>query len=192
MDVAMTDAAEEIAEGWGPLDGLPGNPMMWILILGEMLVFAILLAGFSIARALHPAEFAASQAHLHPLLAGLATITLVTSGWLAARALHCVRRGESGRPQLVAAMLIGSGFLILKGIEYGREFAAGIGIETDTFFTLYFLITGFHALHVVMGIIVLAIVAWQNSAENIETGTAFWHMVDLVWILIFPTLYLLR
>ena len=69
---------------------------------------------------------------------------------------------------------------------------AGIGIETNTFFTLYFLLTGFHFLHVIFGLILLAIVAVWDSIDNLETGAAYWHMVDLVWVLIFPIVYLVR
>ena len=69
---------------------------------------------------------------------------------------------------------------------------AGIGIESSPFFTFYYLITGFHALHVVAGIAILGLVAWADSLRNIETAVAFWHMVDLVWVLLFPIVYLLR
>ncbi len=72
------------------------------------------------------------------------------------------------------------------------ELDAGHDLDSSPFFTLYFLVTGFHALHVVLGLIILLVVARFDSPENIETGTAFWHMVDLVWILVFPSFYLLR
>ena len=68
---------------------------------------------------------------------------------------------------------------------------AGIGLETDTFFTLYFLLTGFHLLHVLLGIVILAAVALSDSVENLKTGTAFWHMVDLVWVVMYPLVYLI-
>jgi nitric oxide reductase NorE protein len=77
-------------------------------------------------------------------------------------------------------------------VEYADKAAHGIGIETDTFFTLFYLMTGFHALHVIMGLVVLVIVGWKNSVDNLETGAAFWHMVDLIWLILFPIVYLVR
>ena len=104
------------------------------------------------------------------------------------------KNGRSGtsRMWLGAASLLGCIFLWLKISEYLAKAEAGIGIETNTFFTLYYLLTGFHLLHVVFGLAVLAIVAVWNSVENLETGCAFWHMVDLVWVLIFPVIYLVH
>ena len=86
---------------WGPLSGLPGNPMMWILILGELAVFGALLLGFSVARVLDPATFAASQNHLHRLLGGLNTLVLVTSGFVVAAAIWRRREGRC-RPILLS------------------------------------------------------------------------------------------
>ncbi len=83
-------------------------------------------------------------------------------------------------------------FLIIKLLEYSSKIDAGIGLESSTFFTLYYLITGFHALHVVMGLGLLGIVSIWPNLTNIETGAAFWHMIDMVWVLVFPVIYLLR
>ena len=82
-------------------------------------------------------------------------------------------------------------FLIIKGMEYADKAAQGITYETHPFFTFYYLLTGFHAAHVVAGIAILLLVAWRDAPRNIETGAAFWHMVDLVWVLLFPVVYLL-
>jgi len=83
-------------------------------------------------------------------------------------------------------------FLIIKGMEYAGKAGDGIGWDTHPFFTFYYLLTGFHAAHVAAGVLVLLLVAWQDAPLNIEAGTAFWHMVDLVWVLLFPVIYLLR
>jgi nitric oxide reductase NorE protein len=88
-------------------------------------------------------------------------------------------------------MALGSVFVAIKLAEYLAKAQAGIGIETDTFFTLYFLLTGFHLLHVVLGIVILAAVAFSDSIDNLKTGTAFWHMVDLVWVMMYPLIYLI-
>jgi nitric oxide reductase NorE protein len=166
--------------------------MIWILILGEMAVFGALLLGFSVARVLDPAIFADSQLHLHRLLGGVNTLVLVSSGFLVAAGVR--RRQEERDPRLllVAGMLLGVAFLAIKGVEYGELFAAGFDIETNTFFQLYFLITGFHAVHIVLGLVILGVVLFADSVENLETGAAFWHMLDMIWVMIYPIVYLVR
>ena len=117
----------------------------------------------------------------------------MTSGFLAAQALHwreTARRGAA-RGALVAAAALGVVFLVIKGVEYADKAAQGISYETHPFFTFYYLLTGFHAAHVVAGVLILLLVAWQDAPRNIEAGAAFWHMVDLVWVLLFPVIYLL-
>lgn len=182
------------SDAWGGLSDLPGNPMMWILILSELAVFGAGIAMFAVARSFDPALFDASQAHLDRWLAGINTLILVTSGFLAALAVEASRDGRHARCRrlLTGSIAGGVAFVIVKLIEYGDKAALGIGLETNTFFTLYYLLTGFHLLHVVMGVIVLAIVGWKNSLHNVETGTAFWHMVDLIWLLLFPVLYIVH
>jgi nitric oxide reductase NorE protein len=182
---------------WGPLSSLPGNPMMWILILGELAVFGALFVGFAVARALDPVTFNASQAHLDGLLGGLNTMVLVTSGWLVAiavqrRAINPNGQNRSHRAAMFGAMAFGFVFLAIKVVEYADKIGQGFTPETNMFFQLYYLMTGFHALHVVMGLIILGIVTWRDSLENMETGAAFWHMVDLIWVLLYPLVYLLR
>jgi nitric oxide reductase NorE protein len=177
---------------WGPLSSLPGNPMMWILILGELAVFGALFVGFAVARALDPVTFNVSQAHLDGLLGGLNTMVLVTSGWLVAIAVQRRTLGRGHRAALFGAMAFGLVFLAIKVVEYADKIGQGFTPETNMFFQLYYLMTGFHALHVVMGLIILGIVTWRDSLENMETGAAFWHMIDLIWVLLYPLVYLLR
>jgi nitric oxide reductase NorE protein len=180
--------------GWGPLSALPGNPLIWVLIASELAVFGLALAGFAGARAKNPSGFAMAQDQLNRLAGTINTATLLTSGLFAALANEARRSGDRRRARwnLAAAGLLGLVFLVVKGFEYAGEIAAGNDIDSSPFFTLYFLVTGFHALHVVLGIGVLAGVAIFDSVENIESGTAFWHMVDLIWIVVFPCFYLLR
>ena len=89
-------------------------------------------------------------------------------------------------------MLLGLVFLAVKLLEHADKIGRGLTLMTNPFFELYYLMTGFHALHVMMGIVLLGIVAWRASQENVETGTAFWHMVDLIWVMLFPVVYLIR
>ena len=185
---------ERQESGWGVLDGLPGDPMIWVLIFSELAAFGLLLGAFAVARAVNPAVFASGQTALDSGLAALNTIVLVTSGWAAARGAAAARadRPRSSRCWLFAAMGLGVAFVAIKLAEYAREIGSGIGLETSPFFTLYFLLTGFHLLHVCLGIVILAVVSRRAEPYGVETGTAFWHMVDLVWVVMFPIIYLVR
>ncbi|OJX80902.1 cytochrome c oxidase subunit 3 family protein [Magnetospirillum sp. 64-120] len=187
-------ASADSDQGWGALSDLPGNPIMWVLIISELLVFGAFFIAFGVARILDVETFRAGQALLDVRMGGANTLVLVTSGWLAAKAVQMVGlgRGRASRFYLAGAGGLGLVFLVIKGLEYASKAAQGIDIETNTFFTLFYLMTGFHAMHVIMGIIVLAIVGWKNSPENLETGAAFWHMVDLIWLILFPIVYLLQ
>ncbi|NYS60136.1 cytochrome c oxidase subunit 3 [Vreelandella salicampi] len=180
--------------GWGPLSALPGNPLMWVLILSEMLVFTAFFALYAGQRALDPALFNASQQQLDPLLGGLNTLLLLTSGLCVAFAVEAISVGHTQRTRqwLGAAMLLGALFCAVKFIEYSDKFAAGLTPETNAFFGFYYGLTAFHFAHVVFGLMLLGLVSWRTSNENVETAAAFWHMVDLIWILLYPLIYLLR
>lgn len=187
-------SSRDVSPEGDPFAGLPGHPMMWILIGSELLVFGAALIAFSAARLGDVAGFAAAQNHLDRLTGLVNVMVLLTSGLFAALAVEATRAGETraARIHLGVAAALGLAFLIFKGLEYRAEIAAGYGLDSGGFFTLYFLITGFHALHVVFGMAVLGVVAARPSLVNVETGAAFWHMVDLVWLLVFPVVYLVR
>lgn len=176
---------------WGALSELPGHPMMWILIFSEMAAFGFMLVGFNVVRLLNQAVFAAGQARLDPLLGGVNTLVLVTSGWFAARAASTARRPHR-RLLLLGALGLGLVFVAVKLVEYAIAIDAGAGLDTDPFSTLYFLITGFHLLHVVLGAVILAIVAWHAQRDAVEIGTSFWHMIDLIWLVMYPIIYIIR
>lgn len=173
-----------------PFDELPGGLMIWVLILSELLVFGAGLAAFLGVRITDPAGFAAAQSALHPVRAGVNTVVLVTSGLCAALATQSRAPGQT-RLWLAAAVTLGIVFLAIKGSEFADLLAQGISTETHPFYTFYYLLTGFHAAHVLAGGIVLALVAWRPSPAPVEAAAGFWHMVDLVWVLLFPVIYLL-
>ncbi|WP_299949176.1 cytochrome c oxidase subunit 3 [uncultured Ruegeria sp.] len=175
------------------IDELPGELLMWVLIISELLVFGAGLIAFMGVRLTDPAGFAEAQSHLYRTGAALNTVVLVTSGYLAAQALHWRRTARRGlaRLALIAAAALGVVFLVIKGAEYVGKAAQGITFETHPFFLFYYLLTGFHAAHVLAGVGILLLVAWRDDPNNIEAGAQFWHMVDLVWIMLFPVIYLL-
>ncbi|WP_440994983.1 cytochrome c oxidase subunit 3 family protein [Arhodomonas sp. SL1] len=187
----MEDAADN---DWGPLSALPGNPLIWVLILGELVVFAAFFGVYGVMRAGEREVFDAAQRQLDPLLGGINTMVLLTSGLFAALAVEARAREAVARCRhwLLAAMAGGAVFCAVKVYEYADKIGQGLTLETNNFFTFYYLLTGFHFAHVLFGLALLAVVAWRASLVNVETGTAFWHMVDLIWVILYPLIYLLR
>lgn len=174
-------------------DGLPGELILWILIASELAVFMAGITIMVILGLMDPQGFAAAQAQLDGRMAALNTIVLVTSGLFAARAERDAARGrkKAARWGLLLAALGGVIFLVVKGVEYARDIQAGIGIDGHPFFTFYYLLSGFHAAHVIAGVAVLLLVATRARADAVQAGAMFWHMVDLVWVLILPAIWLI-
>jgi nitric oxide reductase NorE protein len=181
---------------------LPGVPGIWIFVLMDMGFFAMLFLAYVLERAKQPALFAASQEHLNVGLGLFNMLVLLTSSWFVAMAVQALRLGRSRQASglLLAGLACGLLFAAVKVVEYGQKFAAGITPLTDGFFMLYFVLTFLHCLHVIVGVVVLAILALQarkgaygaGSTAGIEMGATYWHMVDLLWIMLFPLLYMAR
>ncbi|MGP3698586.1 cytochrome c oxidase subunit 3 [Rhodobacter sp. NSM] len=173
---------------------LPGDLMMWILIVSELIVFGAGLAAMLAVRLGDPAGFAAAQDLLDKGGAALNTVVLVTSGLFAALAVRAAEARSTGATRLLlaGASALGLLFLAVKGHEFRGLAASGISTETHAFFMFYYLLTGFHAAHVAAGVLLLGGVGWRCWPAGVEMAAAFWHMVDLVWVLILPVVYLLR
>lgn len=171
---------------------LPSELMMWILIMSELAVFSAGLLALLATRLSDPSGFAEAQSHLHRVGAAVNTIVLVSSGYLAALAARITaKRPAFARLLLILAASLGAAFLAVKASEYIDLFAQGIGTETHQFFTFSYLLTGFHAAHVLAGMVLLLGVALHPAPRAVGVAAAFWHMVDLVWVLLVPVVYLL-
>lgn len=164
--------------------------LLWVLVWSELAAFGILLAGFLVVGLLQADAFAAARLHLNPLLAGINTLVLLASGWQAALAARPAASMSARRRALVLAALFGLGFVAIKLFEYSTEIGAAGLPQFGAFFELYFLITGFHLLHVGFGSAILLLVAWRPNPGNIVLITTLWHVIDLVWIVMFPLVYL--
>ncbi|NEY91383.1 cytochrome c oxidase subunit 3 family protein [Rhodobacteraceae bacterium KMS-5] len=172
--------------------GLPGELMIWVLIISELVVFGAGLLALLATRLTDPAGFAEAQSHLHRVGAAVNTVVLVSSGYLAALAVRlAAARPGLARLLLILAAGLGAVFLAVKASEYAALFAQGIGTETHAFFTFSYLLTGFHAAHVLAGMVLLLLVAVRPAPRPVGVAAAFWHMVDLVWVLLVPVVYLL-
>lgn len=168
-------------------DGEADSLLLWILVWSELIAFGALLVAFMVMTLVNAEGTAILRSHLHPGFAALNTVLLVLSGWQAALA---VRRGNGAvRGPLLLAALFGAGFVAVKLFEYAIEIRSGIA-AAGTLSELYFLITGFHLLHVVFGAAILLLVAWRPSRANVVMIATLWHAIDLVWLVMFPIVYL--
>lgn len=181
---------------------LPGDFAIWIFIFMELLVFGILFITYAIVRMDNIELFNDYQRELNRELGLLNTLLLITSSYFVVRAVKAIRLNniEGCIYWLYAAVAGGAGFLILKSVEYSEKFASGISLSTNTFYMFYLSLTMFHFLHVILGMLILLAVVIKAkqglySAKNyigVETGASYWHMVDLVWIILFPLVYIIR
>lgn len=162
------------------------------------MIFALLFGSFMSARRGDLGAFEAARKVLSYQHGGVNTLLLLTSSWCVVMALRAARSGleANARRFLGAAVLCGLGFVASKAWEYIAEVSGGHA--HGTFFMYYFMLTGIHLAHVVIGTAVLLLfwIKWRkappSATPGFETAAVFWHMVDLLWVVLFPLLYLLR
>lgn len=182
-----------------PRTRLPGDVHIWVMVLGDLVIFAGYFLIFLVYRAMSPDEFLAAQQHLNVNIGVINTVVLLTSSWFVARCVLAARAGnlDSAVRLAYAGAAGGVLFMILKGYEWATKIVAG-HTNSDMFFSFYYVITGVHLVHVLIGLIVLGIVVRElgNPGRRrimvIESGALYWHMVDLLWVIIFGLLYVMR
>ncbi len=180
----------------------PGDFAIWIFIFAEMLAFGVLFVAYAFARAQNVALFNESQLTLNPVSGAINTVVLMTSSYFVVCGVSAIKQGlhKQCAHWLVGAFLLGGVFVSIKLLEFTATFAAGISMSTNTFYMFYLSLTFFHFMHVMMGMVILACIVVKArrggySAQNytgVETGASFWHMVDFLWIMLFPLIYLIR
>jgi cytochrome c oxidase subunit III len=196
---------------------------MWVFIAQEIMFFGGLFAVYAVYRALYGAAFADAAGHLNWKLGAANTVVLICSSLTMAMAVHVASHGRKQQivAWLVATILLGSVFLGVKVVEYREKFEhhlvpgpkfhyeahhpenlgrdAKLAEHAQLYFSLYFAMTGLHALHMIIGIPILAWIAWRASHGEfgahydspVEITGLYWHFVDIVWIFLFPLLYLI-
>jgi nitric oxide reductase NorE protein len=179
----------------------PGGMIIWVFIFMELLAFGLAFSVFAALRVESLAVFEASQRQLDQGLALINTVVLLTSGYFVVLANGSYDRGNHRQATCFLAFAIGLGltFVLIKAVEYRDKIAHGLTTGVNQFFDFYWLLTAFHLFHVLLGIVILAYMARKIHrgeafvAEdfNLRTGGAFWHMCDLIWVLLFPILYLI-
>ena len=183
----------------GTAEQVPGEPGLWLLLLGDMTVFAALFGAFLVERRGDPALFATGADDLHAVIGLAATMVLLTSSLAVAVAvrLHRSGSGEAGARAVGWALWCAAGFVVLKAVEWQAHLSLGHSPGENPFWTFYFAITGLHLVHLVIGSVLLLGVRSamrrpappQDRRLLVESCTSYWHMVDLLWVLIFPLLY---
>ncbi len=181
---------------------LPGDFAIWFFIFAELLVFGIAFISYAVARVQNVELFNQFQLTLNRELGAANTLLLITASYFVVRAIHAIRLDDVKGciSWLYASLGCGAGFLLLKSLEYYEKFSHGINLSTNTFYMFYLSLTMFHFLHVILGMIILFAVAIKAqrggySADDhigVETGASYWHMVDLVWVILFPLVYIIR
>jgi cytochrome c oxidase subunit III len=186
---------------------------MWVFLVTEVLFFGGLFAAYSVYRSWYPEAFAAASHELVVWAGTTNTAVLITSSLTMALAVHAAQTGERRLVIMFLAltMILGGAFLGIKAFEYYTEFVEhhvpGFGFEFEpayfrhaqVFYSLYFVMTGLHAIHMIIGIGIMTVMLWwawngtitEDYYNPIEVSGLYWHFVDIVWIFLFPLLYLI-
>lgn len=180
----------------------PGEPGVWLFVFGDMMIFAIMFGIFLHYRWLEPEIFLQSQATLNMSYGAINVLLLLTSSWFVASAISHLKQNAArdGHRLLIGALVCGLGFVLIKLLEYGEKIGAGITVDTNSFYLYYYFLTGIHFLHVIIGLFVLGYLIskahdfdnTRNDIGHYESGGIYWHMVDFLWIILFPLIYLVQ
>jgi nitric oxide reductase NorE protein len=180
----------------------PGDFAIWIFIYAELLAFGIFFLSYAFARANNVELFNESQLLLNRTAGAINTMVLITSSYFVVRAVAAIRdnKAQLCSRWLLAAILMACVFVVIKLFEFYTKYQEGITLSTNTFYMFYLSLTFFHFMHVILGAVILTAVMLKARSggysreehTGVETGGSYWHMVDLVWIILFPLVYIIR
>lgn len=177
----------------------PGGILIWMIIVLELLTFGMAILALVFQASKEVELYHESRLLLNSTIGAINTIVLISSGFCMAQSLKFLKSANYtlSKHYLLFTMLGGLLFFVLKGIEYYDKINAGYTLSYNGFFSYYWLLTLFHLLHVLVGLVILGVLYYKiyKTPENVqiidaETSAAFWHMCDLIWLLLFPILYL--
>lgn len=184
-----------------------GRIGIWILIAGELIIFGGLIACYLLYR-MRYTEWGEQAAHTSTPLGALNTLVLLTSSYTIVRAHAAAIKKQLGKIVLwmSCTLALGLTFLAVKSIEYTNEITHGFTLTSPklaeagnigaNFWSFYYLMTGLHALHVIVGMTALLIIMLDarkgKNLHRVELGGMYWHMVDIIWIFLFPLLYIAK
>jgi heme/copper-type cytochrome/quinol oxidase subunit 3 len=196
----MTSVAATPADAIPDTDRIPsGKLAIWWFLASEIMTFGGLLMTFILAR-VYAGGWEEQSTHVSTNIAAFNTLLLVTSSLTIVQAHAAVEAGDRKKAanNLLYTVLLGIGFLCVKAYEYSSEISHGFTPTTDLYWSFYYGMTGLHALHVLGGIIAnfaLYVAAyrehvWPQVQHRVEYAGLYWHFVDVVWIFLFPLVYL--
>lgn len=178
---------------------IPGEEGVFIFVLLDMVIFALLFGSFLFERLKNKVPYVESQAHLSVDLGIINTLVLLTSSWFIVMAIKALQVGRKNLSLIFITITMSCGTLFsgIKITEYYDKASVGMTLLTNDFFMFYFIITGMHFIHVIVGTIALLVVFFRirsntSGVYTLESVATYWHMVDLLWIIIFPLLYVMR
>jgi nitric oxide reductase NorE protein len=174
---------------------------IWIFVFADMCMFAMFFLAYLMERNAQQAMYIASQAKLDQTLGTINTLILLLSSWFVVLAVKALKKNlqQAASVFIGLAFFCGVAFIANKIVEYSAKIQDGITILSNDFFMFYYILTGIHLAHVVGGMVVLLVLfintrKGKYGADNIspvESGGVYWHMVDLLWVFIFPLIYFL-
>lgn len=180
----------------------PGDFVIWIVIYAELLAFGIFFLSYAFARSQNVELFNESQLQLNRTSGAINTLVLITSSYFVVRSIAAIRENLQKQAEywMWAALGTGSVFVLIKLFEFYAKYEEGITLSSNTFYMFYLSMTFFHFMHVLLGLVILTILAVKirngdytaHQHTGMETGASYWHMVDLVWIILFPLVYVIR
>lgn len=177
----------------------PGGILLWIIIFLELFTFGAALIAMVLYSKDEPEVFHTSKLLLNTSFGAINTVFLLTSGFFMAKSVESFKENDLKKATrfLKFTMFGGVLFLLLKSVEYYFKLELGLTIGYNTFFSFYWMLTLFHVIHVLVGLVILMFnyISLKRKAtiilEDFEASAAFWHMCDLIWLLLFPVIYLL-
>jgi nitric oxide reductase NorE protein len=190
-----------MANGTTTAARLPGGSDIWLFVIGDMLIFSAYFAAYLfVDRSENQLRFVDAQQHLSQELGIINTLLLLTSSLFVALSVQAARARDYGGASrlLTGGGACGVGFLFVKSYEWYAKIRGGFTIGSNAFFMHYYMLTGVHLLHVLIGLGFLAVLRRELSGPTVprtavlEMGAVYWHMVDFLWLLIFALLYLMR
>ncbi len=179
---------------------LPGEASMWAFVIGDLVIFSVYFTIYMLYRIWNHQMFLESQQQLSQTLGLLNTLLLLTSSWFVALSVQLARAGEIARAArlIVGGSACGLAFVVVKAFEWSDKVGQDFVFTTNDFFMFYYMLTGVHLLHVFLGLGILLFMwrelgtAAQPRVAMLETGATYWHMVDLLWLIIYALVYLMR
>ena len=199
MTNTATTAESEVGGGKRATH-LPSDKDMWVFVLGDLVIFGSYFLIFMVYRHQNQALFLDSQRHLNLTVGVINTLLLLTSSWFIARGVHATRAHDYERAMRLTILggACGVLFLLLKVYEWSTKISQGLTFPHNDFFMFYYLLTGVHVFHVALGLVFLGVVYFNlrnpklRRVSMVETGATYWHMADLLWVVIFALVYVMR